>query len=156
MTTTRKTRRDSLEGQKNGKNQARNVVPLPDGFTLDTEAENRWWQVLTQARNVKVWREFDLVLLHKAVKLETTLAHLRARIDAEGHTIFGPKDRIIPHPLVTVADRIAKEQLSIFRLLSLGVLANAAAEQNRNGVTAQEAQDAKPVSPNNVRSLLAR
>ncbi len=156
MTTPRKTRNDSLEGQKNAKSQAKTVIPLPEGFTLDTDAENRLWRMLTQARNVKVWREFDLVMLHKAVKLDTLIAELREQINREGHTIHGPKQRLIPHPLIGIAERYSKEQLSIYRLLSLGVVANAAAEQNRNGVTAQQAQDAKPASTNNVRSLLAR
>ena len=48
-------------------------IPLPEGVVLRTEDEIVIWGQFTRARAREGWRDFDLLLVAKAVRLEADI-----------------------------------------------------------------------------------
>jgi hypothetical protein len=62
-------------------------IPLPAGVELRSEAELIIWHQFTRARARSDWRDMDLILLAKIVKMEADIRAAQIELDAMGMMI---------------------------------------------------------------------
>jgi hypothetical protein len=91
---------------------------IPDGCGLETEAEMTLWRQFMGTRCIEDWREIDLVLVSKAIKIEVEIRAHKTRLEAEG-TLLETERGLVEHPLFKIIDVLQKQQLSILRSMSL-------------------------------------
>ena len=77
------------------------------------------WNQFAKARAKDTWREFDLVLLSKIVKLEVDIRKHQEKLDASGPLIKNKRETLVENPLLRVIDTLQRQQLAIIRSLSL-------------------------------------
>ena len=94
-------------------------VPLPEGVILRDEFEMVIWRQFTHARLSTDWRDLDLVLLAKAVRIESDIRGHQISLDKSGPVITNPRGGFIPNPLISIIDTLQRMQLAIIRSLSL-------------------------------------
>ena len=94
-------------------------VPLPEGVILRDEFELIIWRQFTHARVREDWRDLDLVLLAKAVRVESDIRKHQVLLDQSGPVIKNPRGTPIPNPLISILDTLQRQQLAIIRSLSL-------------------------------------
>jgi hypothetical protein len=94
------------------------TVEIPKSVTLTPE-EAQLWPEFASARARSDWRRMDLVLLAKIVKLEAMIRKQQAVLDATDLVMGGPKGRIKVNPLITIIDKLQRQQLALIRVLSL-------------------------------------
>ena len=94
-------------------------VPLPEGVILRDEFEMVIWRQFTHARVHDDWRDLDLVLLAKAVRVESDIRRHQEVLDRSGPIIKNPRGTPIPNPLISIIDTLQRQQLAIIRSLSL-------------------------------------
>jgi len=94
-------------------------VPLPEGVILRDEFELIIWRQFTHARVHEDWRDLDLVLLAKAVRVESDIRRHQIDLDRIGPIIKNQRGTPIPNPLITIIDTLQRQQLAIIRSLSL-------------------------------------
>ncbi len=94
-------------------------VPLPEGVILRDEFELIIWRQFTHARVREDWRDLDLVLLAKAVRVESDIRKHQVLLDQSGPVIKNPRGTPIPNPLISIIDTLQRQQLAIIRSLSL-------------------------------------
>lgn len=129
--------------QRLGKNSASNVVrlaselseqvALPAGVILRNEAEMVIWKQFTQARAREGWRDFDLLIVAKAVRLESDIRKHQQVLDLEGVVAKNDKGTIIMNPMLTVIDSLQRQQLALIRSLSLNQQAQDPRSLNSQG-----------------------
>ena len=115
--------------QQLGRNSAANVVrlvselseqvALPAGVILRNEAEMVIWQQFTRARARDGWRDFDLLIVAKAVRLEADIRKHQQTLDAQGVTAENDRGTVVMNPMLTVIDSLQRQQLALIRSLSL-------------------------------------
>ncbi len=115
--------------QRLGKNSASNVVKLvselseqvalPAGVILRDEAEVVIWKQFTHARAREGWRDFDLLIVAKAVRLEADIRKYQQTLDGEGAVVVNDRGTQIVNPFLTVIDSLQRQQLALIRSLSL-------------------------------------
>ena len=115
--------------QRLGKNSATNVVKLvselseqvalPAGVILRNDAEMVIWQQFTHARAREGWRDFDLLIVAKAVRLEADIRKYQQTLDGEGAVVTNDRGTPIVNPFLTVIDSLQRQQLALIRSLSL-------------------------------------
>jgi hypothetical protein len=93
-------------------------VEVPKHIDL-TEEEARLWPQFASARSRVDWREFDLILLSKIVKLEASARRYQTMLDQSGPIIRNKKGTPIVNPLLSIIDTITRQQMAIIRSLSL-------------------------------------
>lgn len=118
-----------MKKQALGRNSAENIVslvrgisddiPLPDGVILRDEAEMVIWRQFTRARARDGWRDFDLLLVAKAVRLEADIRKHQAMLDRTGPIIKNERGTPVQNPMFNVVDSLQRQQLSIIRSISL-------------------------------------
>lgn len=94
-------------------------VALPSGVILRNEAEMVIWQQFTHARAREGWRDFDLLIVAKAVRLEADIRKYQQTLDAEGAVVTNDRGTPIVNPFMTVIDSLQRQQLALIRSLSL-------------------------------------
>ena len=151
---TRRTRIDSATGVIKAFENAANDVPLPTGVVLKTAEEVTIWQQFTRARAKDAWRDFDLVLLSKVVRIESDLRKYQAMLDTSGPLIKNKRETLIENPLLRVIDTLQRQQLAIIRSMSL----NSTGHDPRtlNDSAKAEDQARKVLQQHGVESLLAK
>lgn len=107
-------------------------IELPEGVELRTQDELIIWKHFTRARARDAWRDFDLVLLAKAVRLEADIRRYQAMLDSSGPLIKNKRETLIENPLLRVIDTLQRQQLAIIRSMSL----------NQTGLDARSINDA--------------
>lgn len=110
------------------------LVPVPDGVILRTDDDVRVWRQFTQSRPASSWREIDLLLLAKAVRLEGEIKRYQTELDAMGVLVENANGILRPNPLIAIIDLAHRQQLSIFRMLSLCLLPQSHKGFNVQGV----------------------
>jgi hypothetical protein len=117
----RKTRTDinSVTAAVAGFNGAIASVPLPEGVVLRSEEEQMIWEQFTRARAREDWRDMDLLLLAKVVRLEADIRHHQEVLDRSGVLIKNQKGTLVANPLISVIDTLQRTQLAIVRSMSL-------------------------------------
>jgi hypothetical protein len=115
----RKKRSDSISDDVNAFAQANNAVALPRGITLDSEQEEIIWEQFTATRAQDAWRDFDLVLLAKIVKIEARIRKHQKELDAMGSIIENQRGTPIENPLFRIIDTLTRQQMAVIRSMSL-------------------------------------
>lgn len=115
--------------QSLGKNSISNVVnlasgitdqvALPDGVILRNDAEMVIWNQFTRARSGEGWRDFDLLIVAKAVRLEADIRKYQKMLDASSPIVKNEKGTQIVNPFFNVIDSLQRQQLALIRSLSL-------------------------------------
>lgn len=113
-------------------------IPLPEGVVLRNDEEMEIWQQFTRTRAADGWRDFDLRVVAKAVKIEADILHYEALMHEEGARITNDKGTPIVNPLLTIIDSLQRRQLALIRSISLNqqpqdprTLSAGGKEQNR-------------------------
>ena len=99
-------------------------IPLPAGVELRSEAELIIWHQFTRARARSDWRDMDLILLAKIVKMEADIRAAQIELDAMGMMIENKRGTPIPNPLLSVIDTLERRQLAVIRSMSLNQTAS--------------------------------
>lgn len=130
-------------GQSAGLNSIEKVVqlvselsektPLPDGVELRNEDEVIIWGQFTRARAHDGWRDFDLLLVAKAVRLEADIRKHQKALDRMGIIVKNDRGTPIPNPLISIIDSLQRQQLAIIRSLSLNQTAQDPRTLNAQG-----------------------
>ena len=94
-------------------------IPLPAGVELRSEAELIIWHQFTRARARSDWRDMDLILLAKIVKMEADIRAAQIELDAMGMMIENKRGTPIPNPFLSVIDTLERRQLAVIRSMSL-------------------------------------
>ena len=81
-------------------------IPMPAGVELRSEAELIIWHQLTRARARSDWREMDLILLAKIVKMEADIRAAQIELDAMGMIVENNRGAPIPNPFLSVIDTL--------------------------------------------------
>ena len=134
-------------------NAANNVIEPPIGYELEDEQELLLWDTFTRARSADDWRQMDLLLVHKLVKMETDLKKQRELLEKEGYILTNQRGTDVENPRVRIMDSLERRQLAVIRSMSLNVTAS-----DPRTVKKQAADDAKAhrtLKEQGVDSLLA-
>ena len=94
-------------------------VALPAGVILRNADEMVIWQQFTHARAREGWRDFDLLIVAKAVRLEADIRKYQQQLDGEGAVVTNERGTPIVNPYLTVIDSLQRQQLALIRSLSL-------------------------------------
>ena len=94
-------------------------IPLPAGVELRSEAELIIWHLFTRARARSDWRDLDLILLAKIVKMEADIRAAQIELDAMGMMIENKRGAPILNPFLSVIDTLERRQLAVIRSMSL-------------------------------------
>lgn len=94
-------------------------IALPAGVILRSEDEMVIWQQFTHARAREGWRDFDLLIVAKAVRLEADIRKYQQELDAQGAVVKNDRGTPIVNPYLTVIDSLQRQQLALIRSLSL-------------------------------------
>jgi len=95
------------------------TIPVPNGVDLASEEERTLWNQFTKTRAASDWRDFDLVLLAKIVKLEANIRRHQTMIDKSGPLINNKRGTLVENPLLRVVDILQRQQLALIRSMSL-------------------------------------
>ena len=136
--------KNSVTGAVDAFQGAMESVPLPIGIELRSDAEVVIWDQFTRARAREDWRDMDLILLAKIVRMEADIRHHQEMLDQMGVLIKNKRETPIPNPLLNVIDTLERRQLAVIRSMSLNQQAadprtinakGAAAGNSRNVIT---------------------
>lgn len=129
------------------------LIPVPSGVELASEDERTLWNQFTKTRAASDWRDFDLVLLAKIVKLEANMRRHQALIDKSGVLINNKRGTLIENPLLRVIDTLQRQQLALIRSMSLNQTDSDPRTLNAAGRRQQET--AKMIQDVGLDSLIA-
>ena len=99
------------------------ILP-PAGVELRSEKEHLIWSQFTRARARSDWRDMDLILLAKIVKMEADIRAAQIELDAMGMMVENKRGTPIPNPLLSVIDTLERRQLAVIRSMSLNQTAS--------------------------------
>jgi hypothetical protein len=128
-------------------------VPLPMGLVLRSEEEEEIWRAFTRARAREDWRDMDLILLHKVVRIEAEIRKLQVTLDAEGYRVENGRGTMVENALVRVLDTLTRQQLAVIRSMSLNSTGSDPRTINAQAKT--ESDYRKVIEGGGVQSLLA-
>jgi hypothetical protein len=86
---------------------------------LRSEEERTIWEQFTRARAREDWRDMDLLLLAKVVRMEADIRHHQETLDRSGVLIKNQRGTVVPNPLISVIDTLQRTQLAVIRSMSL-------------------------------------
>lgn len=115
----RKKNANTIDDDLNAFAQAGQVVAVPKGITLDSEEEQIIWEQFTATRSPDSWRDFDLVLLAKTVKIEARIRKHQKELDSMGSIIYNQRGTQIENPLFRIIDTLTRQQMAVIRSMSL-------------------------------------
>ena len=90
------------------------ILP-PAGVELRSEKEQLIWSQFTRARAKEDWRDMDLILLAKIVKMEADIRAAQVELDQMGMMIENKRGTPIPNPFLSVIDTLERRQLAVIR-----------------------------------------
>jgi hypothetical protein len=129
-------------------------IQPPAGVELNSDEEEVIWGQFTRARAREDWRDMDLILLSKIVKLEVGIRRHQETLDRSGILIKNKRETLVVNPLMSVIDTLERRQLAIIRSMSLNQTAN---DPRTINVPAWEGNQTRAlVGDNSVHNLLAR
>ena len=100
------------------------VILPPAGFKLCSEKEQMIWNQFTRSRSKEDWRDIDLILLAKTLKMEADIRAVQVELDAVGVMVENKRGTRIPNPLISVIDTLERRQLAVIRSMSLNQTAD--------------------------------
>jgi hypothetical protein len=128
-------------------------VPLPQGIELRSDEEMVIWDQFTRARAREDWRDMDLILLAKVVRMEADIRKHQSAVEIEGVIVENQRGTQIPNPLLAIIDTVERRQLAVIRSMSLNQQASDPRTLNGSGKNSQGAINAVDISQEN--SLIA-
>jgi hypothetical protein len=149
----RKTRTDSVDGDIQAFQNAQEKIALPEGVILRDEQEQVIWDQFTKTRTKSAWRDFDLVLLAKAVRLEADIRKIQLTLDKSGPVIKNKRETLVENPLLRVVDTLQRQQLAIIRSMSLNQTDTDPRTLNADGMKNQDT--ANKIQAFGLESLIA-
>ena len=78
------------------------AILLPVGVELPSDKEHLFWNQFTRARAKSDWRDMDLILLAKIVKMEADIRAAQVELDAVGMMVENKRGTQMPNPLISV------------------------------------------------------
>jgi hypothetical protein len=99
-------------------------VPIPEGIELRSDKELVIWQQFTRARAREDWRDLDLILLSKVVRMEADIRSHQETLDRSGVLIQNKRGTLVANPLITIIDTLERRQLAVIRSMSLNQMAS--------------------------------
>lgn len=120
---------------------------------MRSDEERVIWGQFTRARAKDDWRDMDLILLGKVVRLEAEIRKLQAELDVEGYRVENGRGTVVENALVRVLDTLLRQQLSVIRSMSLNTTPSdprTVASQAKS-----ESRARKVIEQDGVESLLA-
>lgn len=120
----RRSDKNSVTAAVDGFQGAIQSVPLPDGVELRSDEEIVIWEQFTRARAREDWRDMDLLLLAKVVRMEADIRRHQDVLDRSGVLIKNQRGTMIPNPLIAVIDTLERRQLAVIRSMSLNQTAS--------------------------------
>jgi hypothetical protein len=138
----RKLRSDSASVAVGSFAGAYGLTPVPDGVELRTQEERTIWEQFTRVRAREDWRDFDLIMVSKAVQIEADLRKYRAMLEETGAITPNAKGSLVANPLLTVIDQLLRQQLAVFRSLGLNQQPRDARTLNAGGKQAAQSRSA--------------
>ena len=136
----KRTESSSVDGKVNQFANAQTTIPLPGVVKFSSEMEVELWEYVTAARSYDDWRDIDLMLLWKWVKLEQDLIAQQAAVDEEGVVVTGARGGPIENPRIRIMNLYEQRQLSIYRALGLNVTKSDPRVVKRNAAEEQKAR----------------
>ena len=121
---------------------AMSSVPLPEGIELRTDLERVIWDQFSRARAREDWRDMDLLLLAKVVRMEADIRRHQETLDRSGVLIKNKRETLVANPLLAVIDTLERRQLAVIRSMSLNQMH---ADPRTINATARTAVDARNV-----------
>jgi len=94
-------------------------IPLPEGVTLRSDEEHVIWNQFTRARAREDWRDMDLLLLAKVVRMEADIRRQQNTLDRSGVLVENKRGTVVPNPLLAVIDTLERRQMAVIRSMSL-------------------------------------
>jgi hypothetical protein len=137
----RRARKDSVTAGVQTLQNAEQEIPLPLGVELRSEEERVIWLHFTRARAKADWRDFDLLLLAKAVRLEADIRKHQNMLDTSGPLIKNKRETLVENPLIRVIDTLQRQQLALIRSMSLTQQGTDPRTMNAAGKEEQESAD---------------
>ena len=150
---TRRLRGGSVAAAVKSMSTASVVVMPPDGVELRTEEEMVIWQQFVKARAQSDWRDMDLLLLAKVVRVEADIRKYQRMLDSSGPLIKNKRETLIENPMIRVIDTYQRQQLAIIRSMSLNTQAADARTLQNNAQSEDAARNS--IKSGGVYSLLA-
>lgn len=98
-------------------------VPVPQGVELRSDEEQLIWEQFTRARAREDWRDMDLLLLAKVVRMEADIRKYQDRLDGMGVIGTNKRGTAVVNPLLNVIDNLERRQLAVIRSMSLNQMA---------------------------------
>ena len=99
------------------------ILP-PAGVELRSEKEHLIWSQFTRARAKSDWRDMDLILLAKIVRMEADIRAAQVEMDAVGMMVENKRGTQIPNPLNSLIDTLERRQLAVSRSISMNQTAH--------------------------------
>ena len=94
-------------------------IALSAGLELRSKAELIIWHQFTRACVRSDWRDMDLILLAKIVKMEADIRKAQIELDAMRMMVENKCGIPIPNPLLSVIDTLERRQLTVIRSMPL-------------------------------------
>lgn len=129
------------------------ILP-PAGVELETDAERTIWRQFAKARARRDWRDLDLILLAKAVKLEAEIRDYRAELKKSGPLVMNQRGTLVENPILRVIDTAQRQQLAVIRSISLTQLPADARTLNDSARGEEDAR--RTLEEQGAESLLAQ
>lgn len=143
---TRRTPKNSVDAAV--KTAQHNMPTPPSGYKLSDEETEVWGEMVSVREE---WRNFDLILLVKIVRLEVKIKQWWTTLDKTGPMIRNPRGTLIENPILRSIDTLQRQQLSIITKMQLMTVADP-----RTLNKEAQHQDLNTIKEGNVLRLLAR
>ena len=130
------------------------AILQPAGVELRSEKEHLIWSQFTRARAKEDWRDMDLILLAKIVKMEADIRAAQVELDAVGMMVEDKRGKQIQNPLISVIATLEGRQLAVIRSMSLNQTAHD--PRTINGTAKVEGEARKALKDVGVAGLIAQ
>ena len=129
------------------------ILP-PAGVELRSDKEHLIWNQFTRARAKEDWRDMDLILLAKIVRMEADIRTAQTELDDVGMMVENKRGTPIPNPLLSVIDTLERRQLAVIRSMSLNQTASD--PRTLNGFAKLETKARSAIAKVGADDLIAR
>ena len=142
MSQKRRSDKNSVTAAVSGFQGSMQSVPVPEGVELRSDEEKVIWEQFTRARAREDWRDMDLLLLAKVVRMEADIRQHQLTLDRSGVLIQNKRGTLVPNPLLSVVDTLERRQMAVIRSMSLNQMASDPRTINGAARAAGEARSA--------------
>ena len=119
MSQKKRSDKNSVTAALGGFKGAMESVPPPEGLQLRSDEEMVIWDQFTRARAREDWRDMDLLLLAKVVRMEADIRKHQETLDRSGVLIQNKRGTLVANPLLAVIDTLERRQMAVIRSMSL-------------------------------------